>query len=699
MKIKLTALLILLALCLVGCGEDTPESIEGNPSDLSGTEPAAPADISELGVYDGLFEEESTEINIECISGTEGAYILDGTTLTFKEVTEESAYSVSGKLLGNIVIDVGDEYKFDLELHGLSLICDHTNPITVLSGDEVSIKAKKDTKNYVYDMRESIGESEELYSGAIHSEVDLEIGGKGEFTLVSKSNNGIHSKDDLEVKNLTLTVACSDNALKGNDSVEITDAKTVLIAVSGDCIKTSASDISEKGNQRGNVTVSGGDHSLYSARDGIDAAHSVIIDGADTVLNIYTDKYSGYSSEVSDVSSDSNYIRFHDDSYYFSVKYYNSDDDYLFVNAEYHSTVSGTRTNYYYYSYPKRTEYSKQQFFIYESESDMGQEESFLVASDYLTPNTDADTFAITARGNQLSYSWTNYTTKIQEGGFGGPGGHGGPGGGMNNANNDKNDYSSKGIKAANEIIINEGKINVTSYDDAIHANNDSIPENGASPLGNVTVNGGIVTVTTNDDGLHADGVLTIKGGRVNVKSSYEGIEGNTVNIFGGNISVIAKDDGINGTCTSETAISVSGGRLYIYCSGDGIDANSRVSYGGILFSGGETVVISSSSGNSAIDTESGYSYTGGTVIALMPSGGMSSEATHCKDFDSIGKSTRISLSSGEFLITELSGACITVKMPLSLSATVVVLGDCDPGISAESDCASELDENGVAWE
>ena len=42
---------------------------------------------------------------------------------------------------------------------------------------------------------------------------------------------------------------------------------------------------------------------LYAARDGIDAAYNVEI-GEDTVLNIYTDKYSPYSGEVTAVSDD-----------------------------------------------------------------------------------------------------------------------------------------------------------------------------------------------------------------------------------------------------------------------------------------------------------------------------------------------------------------------------------------------------------
>jgi len=57
----------------------------------------------------------------------------------------------------------------------------------------------------------------------------------------------------------------------------------------------------------------------------------------------------------------------------------------------------------------------------------------------------------------------------------------------------------------------------------------------------------------------------------------------------------------------------------------------------GIVISGGKTVVISNSGMNSALDTENGYSYTAGSVIAIMPGGDMSSEATNCDNFSSVG--------------------------------------------------------------
>ena len=181
MKIKLTALLLSLTLLLSGCHiQGKPQRSEtetaGEVADLGDDNKTFGEDIEEAGAYNGYFEGNSQEVEINCISGTKNAYRLEGSTLSFTSITEDSVYTISGTFNGNIVIDTGDDHKFDLELHGFSLVCDSTNPILVKSGDEVTIKAKKDTENYIYDMREAIDASDEtLLSGAIHSEVDLEI--------------------------------------------------------------------------------------------------------------------------------------------------------------------------------------------------------------------------------------------------------------------------------------------------------------------------------------------------------------------------------------------------------------------------------------------------------------------------------------------------------------------------------------------
>jgi hypothetical protein len=143
-----------------------------------------------------------------------------------------------------------------------------------------------------------------------------------------------------------------------------------------------------------------------------------------------------------------------------------------------------------------------------------------------------------------------------------------------------------------------------------------------------------------------------------------------------------AKPDGFgNDTFGGERGeITVSGGYIHINASGDGIDSNSRSSYQGIIFSGGKTVVISTSGGNSAIDTEQGYDYTGGYVLAVMPSGGMSSEAKRCKNFNSVAQSTSMKLNANEDLKV---GDIFNVKIPTSLNALVIFIGDTDAKITA----------------
>ena len=477
--------------------------------------------------------------------------------------------------------------------------------------------------------------------------------------------------------------------MKGNDSVTITNATTTLIATQGDCIKTTNSDISTtNATQRGAVTIAGGVHNLYSACDGIDSSYNVIINDEATELNIYTDKYSSYSKEITAVTEDTYYIRYSSQAYSYSIKYFNSDTDYLWVNAEYSTSVSGGMRTYYYYKAPKKADYSSFIIYMYSSSQAQGQDESYYVCTESLSHNSSYDTIALSSRQGSISSSWTNYSTTSSSSGMGG----------MNEGNSDKGTYSTKGIKASNEIIINAGTIKIQAYDDAIHANNDVALENGETPLGNVTINGGNITVSSNDDGIHADGTLLVTNGGVSVTGSYEGLEGGIIDIQGGSISVVSSDDGLNGANTSGNSIKISGGTLYIYCTGDGIDSNSTTSYGGIIFSGGDTVVICNSNGNSAIDTERGYTHSGGRVVAIMTTGGMTSESSNGSTNEMTTKSS-LSLSSGSYLTVSAGGSSVaTIKMPCSMSSYVVYLGSSSATIASSSSNSGTLDANGVWW-
>lgn len=628
--------------------------------------------------------EVTDDYKITLISGTDSAFYIEEDTIYFNEIKSDTIYSITGTLDGNIVIDVGDGYKFELEFNNFTVTSNTHNPITILSGDEVQITAKKDSRNYIYDYREKIDSTDDtLFSAAIYSLVDL--GGKGRLEIFSQNNNGVHTKDDLKIKNIDLNVVCIDNALKGNDSVTIESGNVKLVSKAGDGIKTTNSHINSNENQKGNIIIKAATVDIYAACDGIDAAHDFLIEEGGAVLNIYTDKYSGYSDVESEVdTNDFIYIRYSNKSFNFSVKFCNSQtNEYLWQNATYYQNAG----RYYYYKVNKPVGYDKMVLYMYNSNQTPGQETNFYKSYN-LTTNHSYDTVALSTRG---TCEWTFFSNN--QGGFGGPGG-------MQEGNSDKGEYSTKGIKADNQIKITNGTIKINSYDDCIHANNTATLENGNTSLGIVLISGGNLTLYSNDDGIHADGNVNINGGSINITNSYEGIEGTNVIISGGNINVVSKDDGINATAKSATSITFTGGKTFIYASGDGVDSNSTASYSGISFAGGDVIIISNSGGNSAIDSERGYSYTLGRVIAIMPSGGMSGETTNCSNFSSVGtKLTNQSLKENNYITLNISSNTIsTFKMPCTITnAMVVYLGATNAKVSSSTEVNVDLN-NGVYW-
>lgn len=269
--------------------------------------------------------------------------------------------------------------------------------------------------------------------------------------------------------------------------------------------------------------------------------------------------------------------------------------------------------------------------------------------------------------------------------------------GGMDEGNSDKLSYSAKGIKAKNEILISGGTVYVNSYDDALHANNDDILDTSEYGTGNITISGGTVTLLSNDDGAHADGVLTASGGTIRVERSYEGLEGNQVVCCGADIYIVSSDDGMNATDTAlEGAITISSGNIFVNAGGDGIDSNSRASYKGIIISGGNSIIISNGPSDSSIDTESGYTYTGGTVLGIGQSGGMSSEAKNCSNFSSVGTSSNLNTQQNSYVVVKVGSTVMTaVKMPASINSLTIYLGSSSASISTATSVDVSVNADG----
>lgn len=267
---------------------------------------------------------ESATVTVRCESGTAGCVKVEGNTLTLSGMTEDSIYSLSGVFYGNVAVEGNGNCKIELELQGVTVNSAAECPLTVSGAGEVTISAKKETDNYLCDLRAEVTDATAI-SAAVWSDCDLNLQGKGNLYVSSVANNGIHTKDDLKVKNLFLQVECEDNALKGNDSVTVESGTLILIARTGDGIKTSNSDLSSKGKQRGTVAITGGDVRIYAACDGIDAAYDVTVDESFATVNltVFTDRYSKYSKEVNAADESILYLRASASNYRYSLYFYN----------------------------------------------------------------------------------------------------------------------------------------------------------------------------------------------------------------------------------------------------------------------------------------------------------------------------------------------------------------------------------------
>ena len=611
---------VILAMCLMtsGCGSQADtNSSTGNSASTTVTSSITAEDTNVTHADDA--DNYKTEIT--------GAFTItsgNGTSVTQNDsvytITQAGEYTVSGLLSeGQIVVDAADDAEITITLNGTSITCSTGSPIYVKNADSVKIKSEENTYNCVVDAREKASDdaSDDTGNAAIYATCDLKFVGKGALSVTGNYNNGIQSKDDLSIKNVTIKVTAVNNAIKGNDAVDIESGEVIAISKKGDGIKTSNSSLSSKGKQKGIVTISGGNIDVYAACDGIDAAYGVDVSG-DGNLNIYTDTYSEYSEEVTDSSTTNTSSSNSGNSSSNSTGSSKSSASASMMSY----TTDGTSTSDVSAAYTIDTSSDNSSGITLTADTNNQNNGNMGTPPDMNNNQNNGSMDTPPDMNNSQNSSDINNNSGFG-GGFGG-GNNGNKPGDMNNSsgNSSKKSYSTKGIKADSEITISGATINISSTDDGIHANSDSgVLETGEDGKGVITVSGGSITISTGDDGIHADKELDVTDGYINVVTSYEGLEAMMLNISGGKVYVYATDDGLN-ACTGDGSttplINITGGYVDVTTTSgdtDGIDSNGNYTQSGgmVLVKGGS----SSGQVSGSIDVDGTVTVTGGICVAL----------------------------------------------------------------------------------
>jgi hypothetical protein len=262
--------LLLCALSLADCSRFVTLSSPSTSSETAGT---VDYDADDLDTSTAC----STTLSLSASSVTGEGATVSGGTFT---IGSAGSYLVKGSSSdGQIVVNTADDGVVRLVLSDATLACSSDAPIRIDAASKVVITVVGSSS--VSDSRTSIA-STAATDSAIWSAADLSINGPGSLSVASSPASGavgIRCKDGLKIAGGSITVASTGDGVKGRDYVAISElANDVVLSVTaagGDGIQA----YNDANTSLGFVDIDGGDVTVVSGLDGIQAETAVDISG------------------------------------------------------------------------------------------------------------------------------------------------------------------------------------------------------------------------------------------------------------------------------------------------------------------------------------------------------------------------------------------------------------------------------------
>lgn len=571
--------LIMSALCLTACNQDTSTSsssasanssqtqstAENNASESTTDTPSQTSTVSDNGSYstemfsDGDFKDVTSEDANATItlSGSEGT-ISDttrGSSGSEVTITSKGTYRITGSSDG-VSIVVNDSTKSGniyLILDNVTMTNSSTSCINIQAADKVIIQCVGENN-----ITCSNSDSSAKVDGAIYAKSDITVNGSGSLNITS-ALHGIVGKKDVKLTG-------------GNVNI---NAESIGIQAS-DFLRTGGGEISITSGHDG-IQVSNSDNNAYfyfeNAIMNINAGYdgiAVTADSDNTDFTGYLKAVSGTISITSGGGSDNSK---------------NSSTSQKGIKCAGDIDLSGAGLN---ISSADDAVHGKANVTIGSGSYVLSSSDDGITASKDITINDGAVS-----------------VTKSYE-----------------------------GIEAAN-ITINGGEVNVTSSDDGINtsggsdtSSNDDNPW-GASTDSALTINGGSVYVNANGDGLDSNGSIYITGGTVIVEGPTDNgngaidkgdgngcvasITGGTLLAIGSSGMAVNFDTGSQ--CSALVSLSGDSGTEIKADDGSGFTFTTTKKFECVVYSSpsmtqGNTYTLNAGSSSSTMDFSSSLYYS-----------------------------------------------------------------------------------------
>lgn len=468
--VSLVALLLVVSLILVSCGEKDDKNTDDPNAEISKSVEDIVSDKGLLSMdFSFTDRDKDTTYNendavkivfsSDSVSVSGNGASASGSMLT---ISNEGTYVISGSTSdGRIIVDADKKDKIHIVLNGIALSSLNGPAFYVKSADKVFVTLADNSENSLSDGSNYDFDSVDAKAdAAVFSKEDITFNGSGKLKVTGNYKHGIVSKDDLVITGGDYEITAQKVGMCGKDCVKIGGGK-IYIDAGSDAIRSN----NDTDENCGFVYISSGQLELISENDGIQAESSVKIEGGDIKIK------SGGGSENASYNSDGGFNHF--------------------WGRPSGSTSSDT-----------------------ESMKGIKADDNIIISG---------GNFDIDSADDSIH---SNGSIAITDGEFGILSGDDGIhadnaiaiGGGKINI-----EKSYEGIEASS-INIEDGDISIVSSDDGLNAagGNDNSGFGGrpgqgtfASSNAQITINGGYVYINAKGDGIDSNGSLTVNGGIV----------------------------------------------------------------------------------------------------------------------------------------------------------------------------------------